>query len=318
MKVNICLLAFILGCNVAQVIIREIIEEKQPITLSCPWSVDGAVTWTRETNGQRVDLLTADKDEIKHIDDRLKRYSSLADKSLHIREINTSDSGRYFCNNEAAADLTVIPSGTTRRVAERTTVTLTCPGDAGGSTWSRDAGDIRHRGRFYVSTVDRTLTVRDVQPGDSGLYYCDGKPAAYLIVIKNETSERGNKTPPTTAAVTPPQASRDTTTTHRQHKESRKKKKKKKGTKTPTATHAAAPPTATAVPAVTPTEPAAPLLWQTVRLVVGILCLIIMVSVTATVWRTARQKERRDRETERHRPALSVCAVTATETTTSC
>ena len=72
------------------------------------------MTWSRETNGHRVDILTADGDgDKKYIPDPDRRYNSQADpfKSLHIRRVNMSDSGTYFCNNAAAVQLTVIPPG---------------------------------------------------------------------------------------------------------------------------------------------------------------------------------------------------------------
>ena len=75
------------------------------------------MTWSRETNGHKVDILTArGVGDIRHINDPGKRFFSLADefKSLYIRRVTVSDSGRYFCNNEPAADLTVIPSGNIR------------------------------------------------------------------------------------------------------------------------------------------------------------------------------------------------------------
>ncbi|XP_044028427.1 hemicentin-2-like isoform X1 [Siniperca chuatsi] len=205
MRVNICgcLLAFALGCNVTAEIIHEVFEEKASISpLRCPHSVEGKVTWSREINGNKVDILTVDGDgDIRH-NDPGRRYSSLNDKSLHIRRAAVSDTGRYFCNNEPAVELTVIPSGTVRLTAtERTGVTLKCPPDVGGSdvpTWSRDTGEIQQQRRFYVSPVNKTLTIADVQPGDSGLYYCDGKPAVYLNVIK----EGKKNTPSATTATT--------------------------------------------------------------------------------------------------------------------
>ncbi|KAI3358971.1 hypothetical protein L3Q82_015355 [Scortum barcoo] len=130
------------------------------------------------------------KTETQHRHDTDRRYNIVADKSksLYINRVTVSDSGRYFCNNEAAVELTVIPSGTIRRDApERTSITLKCSHDDGGSlvpAWSRNNGEIQQPGRFYVSPADKTLTIRDVQPDDSGLYYCDGKPAVYLNVIK--------------------------------------------------------------------------------------------------------------------------------------
>ncbi|XP_051246920.1 uncharacterized protein LOC127358068 [Dicentrarchus labrax] len=203
-NIYICLFAFVLGCNVTSAIIHKIVEEKNPVSLRCPHSVEGKVTWSRERDGTKVDILTIDGDrEIRH-NDPGKRYSSFTDKSLYIGRVTVSDTGRYFCNNEPAVELTVIPSGTTRLdAAERTTITLKCPPDVGGSdvpTWSRDAVEIQQQRRFHVSTVNNTLIITDLQPADSGLYYCDGKPVAYLTVNKDETSERGNKTPTTTAS----------------------------------------------------------------------------------------------------------------------
>ncbi|XP_035848773.1 uncharacterized protein LOC116051709 [Sander lucioperca] len=193
MRVNIYLLVLVLGYKTAAGIIHETVEEKTQVSLRCPHSVEGDVTWSRERNGNKTDILTVNGDrDIKHIDDPGKQYRSLSDKSLYFVKVVVSDSGRYFCNNEAAADLTVIPSGTTIVPApERTSITLTCPHDVGAShvpTWSRDSGGIQLR-RFDVSSVDQMLTITDVQPGDSGLYYCDGKPAVYLNVTEGKKKE---------------------------------------------------------------------------------------------------------------------------------
>ncbi|KAI3358231.1 hypothetical protein L3Q82_003226 [Scortum barcoo] len=198
MRLNICscLLAFVLGCKLTAAIIHQIVEEKTSVTLPCPHAVDRKVTWSREKDGRKVDILSTDGDrDIRHDTDR--RYNIQADKSFYIIRVNVSDSGRYFCN-EAAVELTVIPSGTIRRDApERTSVTLKCSHDDGGSlvpAWSRNNGEIQQPGRFYVSPADKTLTIRDVQPDDSGLYYCDGKPAVYLNVIERQVTERVNTT----------------------------------------------------------------------------------------------------------------------------
>ncbi len=86
--------------------------EKDSITLPCPHSVEGKVTWSRESNGHKVDVLTVDGDQdIRHLRKPYKRYSSLADKSLYIHKADASDAAKYFCNNEPAAELRVIPSG---------------------------------------------------------------------------------------------------------------------------------------------------------------------------------------------------------------
>lgn len=70
------------------------------------------MTWSRERNKRKLDVLTVDGDrDIKHVDDPHKIYSSLADKSLHVHRAAVSNAGKYFCNNEPAAELTVIPAG---------------------------------------------------------------------------------------------------------------------------------------------------------------------------------------------------------------
>ncbi|XP_071357337.1 uncharacterized protein [Trachinotus anak] len=190
MRVNIysCLLAFALGCNVTAEILQTVAEERQQFSLPCPGPVEGTVTWSRERDGDKVDLITVDGDrEIKH-NDPDRRYSLQADKTLVVVRAALSDSGRFFCNNEPAVDLTVIPSGTVKqRAAERSSVTLRCPpGVSDGPTWSRETAGKQERIREGVSTVDKTLTMTEVEPGDSGLYRCDGKPAVYLRVVQRD------------------------------------------------------------------------------------------------------------------------------------
>ncbi|XP_042291849.1 uncharacterized protein LOC121913206 isoform X3 [Thunnus maccoyii] len=197
MRMNICscLLALVLGCNVTAEIIHQIVEEEQQVSLRCSHSVEGKVTWSREINGNTVDIFIVDGEREQRFNDPHKRYGSLADKSLHISRVAVSDSGKYLCNNEAAVELTVIPSGTTTvSIAEKSSVTLTCPD--GGShvpTWTREIDGKQQQIRPHVSAVHKYLNIPDVQPGDSGLYYCDGKPAAYLNVIKGDQSERDQK-----------------------------------------------------------------------------------------------------------------------------
>ncbi|XP_074468524.1 uncharacterized protein LOC141753822 [Sebastes fasciatus] len=281
MRVNIfsCLLAFILGCNVAAEIIHEIVKEKTSVILRCPHSVEGEVTWSREINGRIVDILTADGDrDIRH-NDPGRRYSSFADKSLYIHRVNISDSGRFWCNNEPAVELTVIPSGATRLDAtEKTSVTMTCPHDVGGSdtvTWSSTGfRDLQNQRGFHVSVVDQTLTVTGVDLGNSGLYYCNGKPAFYLNVIKD------NKTPPTTTSTSTPTTSQtsaaaatSTATT----------------TATPTTRQAAA---ATSVSS-TPPLTTKPLLHLVFGIVVSFLLLLVIIVV---IYFTRRLKRRGRRE----------------------
>lgn len=77
-------------------------------------------------------------------------------------------------------------------------VTLRCPhaGRRSGSpSWSRSFAGKQQIVCPHASTVGQMLIIPDVQLADSGLYHCDGKPAAYLKVIKEEKSDSGeNKT----------------------------------------------------------------------------------------------------------------------------
>ncbi|XP_067467925.1 CXADR-like membrane protein isoform X3 [Thunnus thynnus] len=215
MNICICLLALVLGCNVTAEIIHQIVEDEQQVSLRCSHSVEGKVTWSREINGNTVDIFIVDGDREQRFNDPHKRYGSEADKSLFIFRVAVSDSGKYLCNNEAAVELTVIPSGTTTvSIAEKSNVTLTCPD--GGShvpTWTREIDGKQQQIRRHVSAVDKYLNIPDVQPGDSGLYYCDGKPAAYLNVIKGDQSERDDDerptSPTTTSTTSPPAANTD-------------------------------------------------------------------------------------------------------------
>ncbi|XP_063322938.1 uncharacterized protein LOC134622870 [Pelmatolapia mariae] len=132
MKVNIfcCLLACTLGSNVTAGLTHEVFKEGTQVTLRCPHSVEGNVTWSRESGGSRADILTADGDgTIKHINDPQKRYDSQADGSLIILRAALSDSGRYVCKNQTAVELTVIPSEnkTTTNTTTTPSITTTPP-----------------------------------------------------------------------------------------------------------------------------------------------------------------------------------------------
>ncbi|XP_049457422.1 uncharacterized protein LOC125904209 [Epinephelus fuscoguttatus] len=138
MRVNIfsCLLAFILGCNVTAAIIHRVVEEDGIILLECPDSVEGTVTWSRESNGNKIEILTCDGEQDKrHIHDPERRHRSFGKKLLYITRVIISDTGRYFCNDEPAVELMVNPaegnktpmttSATTTPTAAATTETAT-------------------------------------------------------------------------------------------------------------------------------------------------------------------------------------------------
>ncbi|XP_067467926.1 uncharacterized protein [Thunnus thynnus] len=311
MRMNICscLLALVLGCNVTAEIIHQIVKEEQQVSLRCSHSVEGKVTWSREINGNTVDIFIVDGDRDQRLNDPHKRYRSLADKSLHISRVAISDSGKYLYNNEAAVELTVIPSGTTTvSIAEKSNVTLTCPD--GGShvpTWTREIDGKQQQIRPHVSAVHKYLNIPDVQPGDSGLYYCDGKPAAYLNVSKGDQSEREeNRTPPTTSTIT---TATITTTAPPKTKKTEKGENDNEEPTSPTTTSTTSPPAANTDDDERPTSPTttsttSPPAANTdqkssLGLVVGIVVSFLLVLLIIITVYCARRCKRRETE-ERH------------------
>ncbi|XP_026205655.1 uncharacterized protein LOC113155252 [Anabas testudineus] len=218
MKIYSCLLVLVLGCNVTAEIIHEV-KEKQHVTLRCPHSVEGKVTWSREINGNKVDIFTIDGDRETRYNDPGRRYSSQTDKSLTINRAVLSDSGKYFCNNEPAVELKVNQEIIHEVVEENQSVTLRCPHSVEGRVfWSKD-GDkgaimtvdddkeikyIHDPDRRYSSSADKSLNINRAVLSDSGRYSCNNKSAVELEVIRP-----GIKTPP------PPPTT--TTTQHHHH-----------------------------------------------------------------------------------------------------
>ncbi|XP_061597600.1 hepatitis A virus cellular receptor 1-like [Cololabis saira] len=95
-------------------------------------------------------------------------------------------------------------------VTEGSSISLRCPRDYGGSHVPERSRKLK-AGRFDVSTENKTLTIRNVKPKDSGLYYCDGKPDLYVNVSKR--SDRGKKSTVATTTMTVPSTvqTKDTT-----------------------------------------------------------------------------------------------------------
>ncbi|KAL6473464.1 hypothetical protein MHYP_G00170250 [Metynnis hypsauchen] len=89
-------------------------KEGNLATLYCGRLTSGKVTWSRDTNGQRVDILTTHNGKMtKHIADPDRRYTSQADVALIILRVSQSDAGRYYCSG-ATVELSVT-SGTILR-----------------------------------------------------------------------------------------------------------------------------------------------------------------------------------------------------------
>ncbi|XP_015828853.3 uncharacterized protein [Nothobranchius furzeri] len=194
MRVNI-LLFFVLGSHVIADLPHEAVKETKSITLSCGRPGGDIVTWSMERNGIKEYILTNDgSTTIKHIKDPNKMYDAQHDKSLYIMNVDVSDSGRYFCNDESAVELTVIPSGTrTQTVEEGKDTTIKCLNASEGykPSWSREIAGKPERIRSAVPPGGEKLKITQVQLSDFGLYFCNGKPAVYLKVTKNNKHRGG-------------------------------------------------------------------------------------------------------------------------------
>ncbi|XP_042071448.1 uncharacterized protein LOC102301139 isoform X2 [Haplochromis burtoni] len=127
MAANICccLFAFFLSCKVTAGLMHEVAEEERSVVLRCPLSEERRVTWSRERNDSREEILTADGGRLIRHDDITKQYTAYDDLSLYIYRAAVSHSGTYFCDDKAAVALTVIPSDrkTTRTPPPKTMTT---------------------------------------------------------------------------------------------------------------------------------------------------------------------------------------------------
>lgn len=92
-------------------LMHEVAEEEHSVVLRCPLSEERRVTWSRERNDGREEILTADGGRLIRHDDITKQYTAYDDLLLYIYRAAVSHSGTYFCDDKAAVALTVIPSG---------------------------------------------------------------------------------------------------------------------------------------------------------------------------------------------------------------
>ncbi|XP_039461988.1 uncharacterized protein LOC120435895 isoform X2 [Oreochromis aureus] len=179
-------------------------DGNESVTLRCPLSVEGKVTWSREKRGRKADILTADGNtERRHISD--KRFSSSPDKLLIILRPAASDSGTYLCNNKPAVQLIVISPEKRKIAREEESVSLPCPPSVKGNvTWSRERngreveiltadGDTGGGHTRFTTSADKWLIILRVVVSDSGTYLCNKEPAVYLSVVP------GGRKPPTPA-----------------------------------------------------------------------------------------------------------------------
>lgn len=97
-------------------LMHEVAEEERSVVLRCPLSEERRVTWSRERNDSREEILTADGGRLIRHDDITKQYTAYDDLSLYIYRAAVSHSGTYFCDDKAAVALTVIPSGDSKLI----------------------------------------------------------------------------------------------------------------------------------------------------------------------------------------------------------
>ncbi|KAL7868626.1 hypothetical protein SRHO_G00100100 [Serrasalmus rhombeus] len=179
--------------SVTEETLHQTEKEGNTVALKCGRLTKGPVTWSRDTNGQRVDILTTHNGQTtKHITDPDRRYGSQADLALTIFRVSQSDAGRYDCSG-ATVELSVTSGTETLHQTEKegNTVALKCGRlTKGPVTWSRDTNGQRvdilttHNGqttkhipdpdRRYDSQADLVLTIRRVSQSDAGRYDCSG------------------------------------------------------------------------------------------------------------------------------------------------
>ncbi|XP_072530135.1 uncharacterized protein [Salminus brasiliensis] len=119
------------------------VKENRRATIPCGKLTKGKVTWSRDINGERVDILTTHNGELtKHITDPDRRYSSGADIVLIIFKALQSDAGRYYCNgttveltlNETCKSISKTTTTTTSIKPIETSTNTSMEGFSGGTT----------------------------------------------------------------------------------------------------------------------------------------------------------------------------------------
>ncbi|KAG9281412.1 cell wall protein DAN4-like isoform X3 [Astyanax mexicanus] len=86
-------------------------REGNVVILRCGKLSKGNVIWSREINGQKVDILNNNNGQVtRYSAGSDRRYGSGGNLWLNIFRVSQSDAGRYYCNGETV-ELTVIRTG---------------------------------------------------------------------------------------------------------------------------------------------------------------------------------------------------------------
>ncbi|KAL7868631.1 hypothetical protein SRHO_G00100150 [Serrasalmus rhombeus] len=210
-------------------------KEGRIVVLHCGRLTNGKVTWSRDTNGQRVDILTTHNEQTtKHIADPDRRYGSGANLVLTIFRVSQSDAGRYDCS-AATVELSVTAETLHQTEKEGNNVTLKCGRLTNGTvTWSRDTNGQRvdilttHNGettkhiadpdRRYGSRKDPVLIIHGVSQSDAGRYDCSGATVELSVTSGTDqpsttptTQRKTTKATETTTTATTPTTQRRNT-----------------------------------------------------------------------------------------------------------
>ncbi|XP_072529389.1 uncharacterized protein [Salminus brasiliensis] len=82
------------------------VQKDGTVTLKCGELTEGLVTWSRDRNGRREDIVRIENGLITRLNDPSKRYTNNG-LSLIISHISLYNAGLYYCNSTAVACLTV-------------------------------------------------------------------------------------------------------------------------------------------------------------------------------------------------------------------
>ncbi|CAB1351102.1 unnamed protein product [Coregonus sp. 'balchen'] len=184
-----------LQCNSYRYMRRVSVPEDHRLYLACSGTVD--LQWRHHVNGI---IVTKQGQSVAYRNHQ--KYHLQPDGSLVIEELEPSDSGDYYCNDQLVADVEVL-KGQRFAVSAGRALLLPCTvSSKAKQRWffRKDS----HAKREPISTLFRNGTVKmerkdthkrfsydedsalqilNLQPGDSGEYLCNGETAAKVMVL---------------------------------------------------------------------------------------------------------------------------------------
>ncbi|XP_051728594.1 CXADR-like membrane protein [Ctenopharyngodon idella] len=180
--------------------------EKHSLVLMCDKASD--IDWS---HGLRRVIASKHGQQVSYLDQR--KHQLLSDGTLHIRDLQPSDAGQYYCNDQLIANIAVL-KGQNFTILAGTTVYLPCKtSDKFKQRWAfkRTAQSRKE----FISTLYKNSTVKkerddptsrfthtinhliisNLQLQDSGLYLCNNREMAFLTVttdVNNNSPEMNN------------------------------------------------------------------------------------------------------------------------------